>query len=135
MQVEQKITITLKQKYHSLIGYYMAYSQLFPGAEEPKKINYAIEVRKAHGDTIDREKSVSVSVDRSVVIGLYTFMGQQPSRLVDADTSEIKQALAAQLPGAYPDLWAELVTITMQNISETEQLRNLGDEYFMSIQL
>jgi hypothetical protein len=122
------ITITLKAKFHALI------ISLMGDRGNPRKVNYINQVRRAIGQAgYDPEQDISVTVDPSLVTELYEVMGTQEERMVNGDNTSIKAALIPQLQ-AHPEVLQAVGLLAQGNAQLTEQKRQSGIEYIMSIE-
>lgn len=119
------IQITLKAKYHAYI------ISLMPDKGDVSKINYILQVRKAITD-YNPEQEIAVTVEPELVKSMYLIIGSQQERLAAADNREIKEALIPQLM-AHPELLQIIQDITNANAAQTEQLRQTGVDFIMSI--
>jgi hypothetical protein len=120
------IQITLKAKYHAYI------ISLMPDKGDVSKINYLLQVRKAITAAYDAEQDIAVNVDEELVKSMYLIIGSQQERLAAADNREIKAALIPQLM-AHPELLQAIIDMTNANAAQTEQLRQTGVDFIMSI--
>lgn len=120
------IQITLKAKYHAYI------ISLMPDKGDVSKINYILQIRKAITGDYDPEQDITVTVDAELVKSMYLIIGSQQERLAAADNREIKNALVPQLVD-HPELLQTIVDITNDNAAQTEQLRQTGVDFIMSI--
>jgi hypothetical protein len=119
------IAITLKAKYHAYI------TALMPDRGTVEKINYLLQVRNSITD-YNPDQLITVNVSEDLVRSMYLTIGSQQERLAAADNSEIKEALLPQLQ-ANPDLFNAIVSITMENAAQTEELRTSGVNFLLSI--
>jgi hypothetical protein len=122
------IQITLKAKYHALI------IAMIQGWEDVSKINYLNQVAEAVGETFDPEQEITVNVEESLIEYCYMTLGSHSERLVAADNREIKAALLPQLADN-PDLLQKIIDITTENANQTEELRQVGIDRILQINL
>jgi hypothetical protein len=120
------IQITLKAKYHAYI------ISLMPDKGDVQKINYLLQVRNGITGSYDAEQDITVNVDEELVKNMYLIIGSQQERLAAADNREIKEALIPQLM-AHPELLQAIIDTTAANAAQTEQLRQTGVDFIMSI--